>query len=53
MAATFYEKNLIAAPPMFKWEHENRLFLGDFEVNFSMCGRIFRKKVMMQFYHIL
>ena len=44
MATTIFEKNSIAAPPMFKWEHENRLFLGDFEVNFSMCGRIFRKK---------
>ena len=53
MVATISEKNSIAAPPMFKWEHENWLFLGDFEVNFSLCGLIFRKKVMMQFYTVM
>ena len=53
MPAMISEKFLITAPPMFKWEHKNWLFLGDFEVNFSMCGRIFRKKVMMQFYSVM
>ena len=53
MAATISEKKLIAAPPMLKWEHENWLFLGDFEVNFSLCGLIFRKKVMMQFFSVM
>ena len=46
-------KILIAAPPMIKWEHENWLFLGYFEVNFSLCGSILRKNVMMQFHHVM
>ena len=53
MAATIFEKKIIAALPMFKWEDENWLFLGDFEVNFSLCGSIFRKKVMIQFYSVM